>query len=439
MREPGSLYVRTSLTIFIALFIFLAFAAVVVFLNIMQPIARQSAADMAALMVLSAQTWVELSPEARPRFEIELNDYHQIFITQQKKTLQAVSFNHPYLIFLQEALEKRLQHPVKFSKEVIGEQNIWLDISLSKHIIHIGFPYQHIGANPPMVVFLLLIGAAVLIFLTSSLLVKRLTTPLEKLSQATLQMGRGKKVPPLVESGAKELTLLTRSFNQMNHRVQQLLDNRTTLLAGISHDLRTPISRIHIALELMGNKCDPELTDSIRSDLNEMNNLIAQTQELALSREKATAKLETVNLNELISLEVLKFKQEFELIEWQPTSSCNALISKTALQRVLQNLLQNAIRYGEDQPIVISLMREAEEFIICIADQGPGIPQAHRSDIFQPFFRLEASRNINTGGSGLGLAIVSQLCEIYGWSIELKTNEMKGSIFCLRIKSALLV
>ena len=188
MREPRSLYVRTSFTIFISLFIFLVFAAAVVFQNLMQPIARQAAGDMAALMVLSAQTWVELSPEVRPRFELELKNYHHILITEGGKKLNPADFSQPFLHFLKQALEQRLEQPIELFAEDLSQDSsedingliIWFDISISNHIISVGYPYQHIGLNPPKVIFILLLGAAVLIFLTSSLLVRRLTKPLEE-------------------------------------------------------------------------------------------------------------------------------------------------------------------------------------------------------------------------------------------------------------------
>ncbi|WP_198264008.1 ATP-binding protein [sulfur-oxidizing endosymbiont of Gigantopelta aegis] len=430
MRKPSSLYFRTSLTIFVALFIFLAFAAVVVYQNLMQPIARQAAGDMAALMVLSSQTWVELSPEARSRFTIELKSYHHILITDQQKNLSPIVHRHPFLHFLKEALEKRLQQNIVLLED---DKNVWLDIRLSEQVVRIGFPYKHIGPNPPIVIFLLLFGAATLIFLTSSFLVRRLIKPLEKLSQATMQMGTGSKVPPLDESGAKELCQLTRSFNQMNQRVQQLLDNRNTLLAGISHDLRTPIARIHLGLELLDKQNDQALIDDIRADLDEMNHLIGQTLELAISREKALDNLKRVEINELIAQEVDKFHHQYALIEWQASTACYALISQTALQRIIQNLLQNAIRYGDNTKIKVTLSSSAEKIVLCVCDQGPGIPDEYKNKIFEPFFRLEKSRNVSTGGTGLGLAIVSQLCELYGWTIELKNNPHKGSTFCLNI------
>ena len=438
MKQPRTLFARTSLTIFIALFIFMVFASGVVFQYLMQPIARQAAGDLAALLVLSAQTWVELPLETRPTFADELANYHDLSISDPGDKIIPLSRNSTFFQFLKQALEERLEQPVNLFEELSNERWIWVEIPMSEHLIHIGFPYQHIGPNPPKVIFLLLVGAGLLIFITSSVLVRRLTKPLEKLSRATLQMGQGVPVAPLQETGAKEFVLLTRSFNQMNRRVQQLLANRNTLFAGISHDLRTPISRIHLALELLKSQSDPELIKSIHSDLEEMNHLISQTLELATSYEKAQEKLEFIDLSELISSEIEKFQTEPGTIKWRPETSCTALISVTALQRILQNLIENALRYGDNLPIEISLTSNQQQIELCVIDQGPGIPPEHQSDIFQPFYRLEASRNTNTGGNGLGLAIVSQLCELYDWHIEVKRNENngnenKGSTFCLTI------
>ena len=433
MKHASSLYVRTSLTIFIALFIFMVFSSIVVFQYIMRPIAKQSAGDLAALMMLSSQTWVELSDDARPRFEEELKSYHNLLITSVPKKLILFEHDRPFSYFLKKALKERSDQTIKLYYEATSEQTIWAKIPISDYVLLIGFPYNHIGANPPKVFFLLLIAAAVLIFLTSSFLVRRLVKPLEQLSRATLQMGHGTQVAPIEESGAQELVLLTRSFNKMNQRVQQLLDNRDTLLAGISHDLRTPISRIHLALELIKTTKDEELIDSIRHDLDEINQLISQTLELASSKEKALNKLEIIDVNELLLSEVEKYQQIYTLIEYTPLIACKAAVSKTALQRILQNLIENAIRYGNNLPVKITLNSSQQAVKICIIDQGPGIPAAFQKQIFQPFFRLEGSRNSATGGSGLGLAIVSQLCETYNWTIRLDSSENAGSTFCILI------
>ena len=435
MKQPSSLFVRTSLTIFISLFIFLAFAALVVFQNLISPIARQSAGDMAALMLLSAQTWVELPVEARPRFEIELKQYHRLYIAEQPQPLDKIDIHHLFYNYLLEAFEKRLNQPVIIPGQSTRNETrfIWVDIPIAEHTIQIGFPYSHIEPNPPRVLFLLLSGAAVLIFLTSTLLVRHLIRPLENLSQATLQMGRGNVVAPLQETGARELKQLARSFNQMNARVQQLLDNRTTLFAGISHDLRTPISRLHLALELMEDKPDRELIQAARSDLEEMNHLIQQTLELAVGKEQARIKCQIINLNRLITDEVKKFRLEYPAIIWSELPACRISVSPTAVQRILQNLLHNAVCYGQSKDISIGLEQQDDQVVLCVTDQGKGIPQEKTKQIFEPFFRLEQSRNAQSGGSGLGLAIVRQLCDLYGWEITVQSELNEGSVFCLHI------
>lgn len=436
MKQPRTLFARTSLTIFIALFIFMVFASGVVFKYLMQPIARQASSDLAALMVLSAQTWVELPVITRPKFVEELENYHGLTISAQRDNTDPFESNSPFFLFLKEALEQRLEQPVSLYEEVTNERWIWIDIPMSEHLIHIGIPYNHIGPNPPIVFFLLLVGAALLIFITSSVLVRRLTKPLEKLSQATLQMGQGVPISPIQETGAKEFVLLTRSFNQMNHRVQQLLANRNTLFAGISHDLRTPISRIHLALELLNNENDPELITSIENDLDEINQLISQTLELATSYEKVQAKLEHIDLSELAASELEKIQYKPGIIKHFPEVKSTASISVTAFQRIFQNLIENAIRYGNNLPITVSISSNPQHIIVCISDQGPGIPLEHQSEIFQPFYRLETSRNTSSGGSGLGLAIVNQLCELYDWHIAVSNNENKGCSFCLTVNKS---
>ena len=146
MKQPRTLFVRTSLTIFIALFIFMVFASGVVFHYLMQPIARQAAGDLAALMVLSAQTWVELPPDSRPRFEQELADFHGLSISDRNDTLRPIENDHPFFHFLKQTLEELLEQPVDLFEDVNNDRWIWVDIPMSRDLIHIGFPNQHIGA-----------------------------------------------------------------------------------------------------------------------------------------------------------------------------------------------------------------------------------------------------------------------------------------------------
>lgn len=433
IRRPGTLFARTSLTVSIALLIFVIFSSGVVLYYIMFPIARQAAGNLAALMVLSAQTWAELPPYTRPDFEGELKNFHGLTLFERETQIKPVNVKTPFIHFLENALQERLEKQVDILEDPADSSQLWVDISMGIHHLRVGFPMEQAGPNPPLVIFILLIGAALFVLITSTLLVRRLTRPLEDLALAARQIGKGKKLEPLKEKGPEELALLAKSFNQMNQHIQQLLANRTTLFAGISHDLRTPIARITLALEFLDNQQEAELITGIKKDLAEMNQMISQTLEIARGFDNDDCKAERVDLNQLLSAMITEYQNDSQQIVWQPAPACSMMIVEMALKRVLVNLIENAIRYGEGNPVSIQLECMDKQALVRVMDRGPGIPEELREAVFEPFYRLELSRNSSTGGNGLGLAIVSQLCDKYGWIINIDSRQGGGTVFSLKI------
>jgi two-component system osmolarity sensor histidine kinase EnvZ len=250
------------------------------------------------------------------------------------------------------------------------------------------------------------------------LLVRRITRPLARLSEATSHIGHGEILAPLPETGPRELVDLTHKFNSMAGELTELVENRTTLLAGISHDLRTPLTHMRLALEmLVPDKADAALIERLRRDTEQMDQLIGYTLELARGLEAHEA--EEVDLREFIDGIITNYRQADTVIDWEPQSYCPLSIDTMAMQRVLINLFDNAIRYGGNKPVMVRCHRDKEATIIQVLDRGEGIPAAEREAVFRPFHRLETSRSRKTGGSGLGLAIARQLCDARGWTIEL--------------------
>lgn len=433
IRRPGTLFARTSLTVSIALLIFVIFSSGVVLYYIMFPIARQAAGNLAALMVLSAQTWAELPPYTRPDFEGELKNFHGLTLFARETQIKPVDDKTPFIHFLESALQERLEKRVDILEDPADNSQLWVDISMGIHDLRVGFPVGQAGPNPPLVIFILLIGAALFVLITSTLLVRRLISPLEDLALAARQIGKGNKLQPLKENGPEELALLAKSFNQMNQHIQQLLANRTTLFAGISHDLRTPIARITLALEFLDNEQEAELITGIKKDLAEMNQMISQTLEIARGFDNDDCKAERVDLNQLLSAMITEYQNDSQQIVWQPAPVCSMMIVEMALKRVLLNLIENAIRYGEGNPVSIQLECMDKQALVRVMDRGPGIPEELREAVFEPFYRLELSRNSSTGGNGLGLAIVSQLCDKYGWIISIDSRQGGGTVFSLKI------
>ena len=433
MGRPKTLFARTGLTIAAAMLALLLFFSGVVLYFILVPMARQASADLGALIMLSVQTWVELPPLTRPDFQDELRARHGITLAHADSPLEVITLKTPYMQFLEEALTARLGKATPLMIDPAQAGWIWVDVSMAEHKLRIGFPHDHIGVRPPTALFLLIAGAVIITLITSLLLVRRLTRPLARLANATSRFGRGEQPESLPEEGPEELMLLARNFNRMTDQVRQLLTNRTTLLGGISHDLRTPITQLQLAIELLQNDKEQVLLDGMRRDLTQMEQLIGRTLELARGLEDSSQEQEDWDLAALVDETLRDFTHREKRIDWSAPSPCILHVSRVALRRVLANLLENALRYGGDQAIAVQLQCLGNGAQIDILDRGPGIPGELLEAVFQPFYRLESSRNEATGGSGLGLAIVRQLCGRHSWEIELKPREGGGTDACLTI------
>ena len=426
MSRPRTLFAKTGITLTIALLVFVVFCigAMVVYIAI--PLARQGSDDLAALMILSARTWIELPPASRPFLEEELMVDYQLKVSPAENRLPFSKAPLPYLLFLEEALEKRMGSPVAVRKGEQPEPWFCADIPVGGQFIRVSFPWSRIGAQPPLALILIIAVAALVILLTSLLLVRRITQPLARLAEAAAHISHGEILKPLPESGPRELADLTHKFNSMARELTDLIENRTTLLAGISHDLRTPLTHMRLALEMLGqDKADATLIDRLRQGTEKMDQLIGYALELARGLESHEA--EEVDLREFIDGIITNYRQSDTAIDWKPESYLPVSIDTMAMQRVLVNLFDNAIRYGGREAVTVRCQRDGKAAVIRVLDRGEGIPASEREAVFRPFHRLETSRSRKTGGSGLGLAIARQLCKAHGWTIELLPREGGGT------------
>ena len=203
-----------------------------------------------------------------------------------------------------------------------------------------------------------------------------------------------------------------------------LLTNRTTLLAGISHDLRTPLTRMRLALALLPESVDPDLVVRFERNLESMDELIGDALRFASGTREAAQEIELAPF-------VAEIAQSFEqpvTLHCRTSETQRVTLAPNAFRRVLVNLISNGLQHGGRVEVCV------EADTVRVQDDGPGIPEEHREDVFQPFFRLDASRNTATGGSGLGLAIVQQLCQAHGWKVGIddRADGASGAQFWLR-------
>ncbi|MDH2917175.1 MAG: ATP-binding protein [Gallionella sp.] len=417
IQTSRSLFRSTATTVAVALLIF-QFILIAATVNyVMLPMAKRSADDLSALLVLSAQTWVELPPETRKDFELELIRKHQFMLFEDMPPLPPRSDLLPYLSLLDSALSARTGELVSVKVTKLETTWFWAEVHTGGKLIRIGFPKERLDMDPSMMLTLALAAMVVLTLFTALILARRITRPLSQLSLAAKRIGEGELPESLPETDIKELSGLALTFNQMAFQVRELLANRTVMLAGISHDLRTPLTRMRLAIEMLPEATDPKLVARLRHDIEYMNQLIGEF--LALSRDMQKEVAEQVDITGLLQELADDLRETGAQVEWQPREHLLRPVGPTSLRRTLSNLLNNACRYGEGKPVEIQLEANGQSTVIRIMDRGPGIPPAELENVFRPFYRLESSRSPVTGGSGLGLAVARQLSEANGWRIEL--------------------
>ncbi len=423
-KKPTGLLARAAMTIAAALIVYDIFSHIVIGYYILFPIAKQSADDLAALMVLSAQRWEELSTIGRAAFETELSE-KGLRLARADEPLPESTDYVPYLNYLKNALTERTGSAAVIRTSWNDGKWFWVDIPLTRQNIRIGFSSKRLPMDVPGAVMFLMLAGAVLTLSMALIFVRRLALPIDRLSQAALRLGRGETPAPIPETGPQELAALAKTFNRMALQVKELLANRTTLLAGISHDLRTPLARMHLAVELLSGKADTELLEGMRRDLDGMNELIGEFLELSRGLEKEDK--QPTDISRLLHELVDDAQRGGADIDCETDDPCVLNIRPVALRRVLCNLVENAVRYSDNQPVSVCHEYVNGKVFIKVLDCGPGIPPDQREAVFRPFHRLEQSRSSATGGSGLGLAIARQLADANGWQIELLPRQGGGT------------
>ena len=424
-RRSLSLSQQNALRLALVFVLFEVLAALAVVFLLMLPMARRATADLAGLMVLSAQTWSELPPATRPAFERELNTAHALQLVEEPPHgASPVGWHGPYLRDLVTQLETRVERPVHLNgADQAGEPWVWVDLPSGGQTLWLGFLRSRVGPRPLAAAGLTLAAGMLLAALAAWWLGQRIVAPIKAFDAAAAILGRGETPALLPETGPRELAALARRFNRLSLQIHDLLEARTTLLAGLSHDLRTPLARMRLALEMFDRHPGPVWIERLERDIEEMTRLVGDVLELArgLGQEAAVP----VDVAGLLRELAEPARAEGAQIEVQ----CPDLLLNTApasLRRVLGNLLDNALRYGGDGPVQLRVEAVGGGWRIGVLDRGPGIPADQMEAVFRPFHRVETSRSPTTGGSGLGLAIVRQLAQANGLQVWLENRPDGG-------------
>jgi len=290
--------------------------------------------------------------------------------------------------------------------------------------------FRHALPQPPADRPIKLIALVAITGITVALLagwaVRRLTRPLATLADAATGLARNLDQPPLPETGPTEVSRAAKAFNSMQRDLKTLVETRAQALAGVSHDLRLPLTRVRLRLERVA---DAEVKRSIESDLDEMEHMITGTLDYLRAGNGSEAVVRT-NINALIEGVAEDMEALGATVRLHGKAQSPMSVRPRGLRRCLGNLMENARRYGSNE-IDVTVIDAGDSLTVRIEDRGPGIPAEERERVFEPYVRLEQSRAKHTGGTGLGMAIARAIARGHGGDVTL--SERAGGGLCAAV------
>ncbi|HLI13072.1 MAG TPA: ATP-binding protein [Alphaproteobacteria bacterium] len=281
--------------------------------------------------------------------------------------------------------------------------------------------------SPTTYIFVLwMVGSSLVLVAIATVFMRNQVRPIRRLAAAANSFGKGRDVPNFRPAGASEVRQAAQAFIQMRNRIKRQIEQRTEMLAGVSHDLRTPLTRMKLQLAMLGDTPEAE---ELKADVVEMERMIDGY--LAFARGEGTAAPEPADLAVVLEQVVGAARKEGATIDLETEPHLVVPVRLDALKRCLMNLISNAARYGKH--VRVSAGRAQDMIEIMVDDDGPGIPRDQREAVFRPFFRLDPSRNIQTGGVGLGLTIARDVVHGHGGELVLDDSPLGGLRARLRL------
>ena len=318
---------------------------------------------------------------------------------------------------LQQALEG-LNRPFVYDLSNLDKGAI-ITLQFEKDLLIITVDKDRIYSESAFVFLLWMFFASLILLILAYYFMKGQIRPLKRLAIIAETFGRGLDAPELKGSGSLEIRQTTNAFNQMRTRIKRFLKQRTDMLAGVSHDLRTPLTRMKLPLSLMK---DDDAKKELEHDINEMTAMLNSY--VNFVRGEASETIENININYLIKNICNSSISQKHIITDNYSKKIETSGRPLQIKRAIQNIIDNAKRYASK--IHVDVNSNDEECFISISDDGPGIPEKNYEDVFKPFFTLDSSRNKLKGESGLGMTIARDIIRSHGGDIKLSKSIMGG-------------
>lgn len=329
----------------------------------------------------------------------------------------------PFIRLVAEKIRENLGQETLVAINHLGVPGLWISFSIGqdeywvvipRFLTERPFPWQWFGWAA--LVAMLSLGGAYVI-------AARINRPLRFLVKAAGRISHGEQPPRLPEEGAEEMREVQRTFNEMSEALARLDSERTLLLAGISHDLRTPLARLRLAVEMLPDEVGEATRNGMIQDISDMDNIINQFLDFVRGVEGEPAQL--VDINALIQSVTERHARAGREVELRLSSNYKVPLRPLAIHRLIGNLIDNAFAYGKGK-VAVSTRITAGYIIISVMDNGPGIPDNQMNRLLRPFERMDSARG-NEGGSGLGLAIADRIAKLHKGKLEL-LNRPEGGL-----------
>ncbi len=386
--------------------------------------------------------WIKANKGMTRSLVGEIKTLSDVYSTENKKQIDYITNvykeNFDYVInsistsFPEDIYERRFS-PMDRSlrrelKSTFGNGNYWFNtvkyidivevrVKLGDKNLQFFFPKERIATSSVRVFVLWVTLPSIILILIAILFLKNQTRPITNLAKAAQRFGKGDYINEFRPSGAREIRNAAYEFDRMAKRINRHLNQRSEMLSGISHDLRTPLTRLKLQLAMIGDK---DISKNMSKDIDEMENMLNDYLQFAKTQVKE--RTEKMILGDIFLS--IKNKINNSMLKIKIESEISLYGRKNALERCFVNIINNGLTYGDK--VEVAVQKSSNRAVILIDDNGPGIPTEHFRNVFKPFFRLDQSRSLNKSGVGLGLAIVEDIVNSHGGNIQLSSSLMGG-------------
>jgi len=388
-----------------------------------EPRARQVAQQIVSIVNLTRAALITAQPSKRLDLLGDLSKEEGIQVYQGEPGERVAPLpDRPFLRLVESEIRRQLGPDTRLATSRGEARGAWVSFSIDGDEYWVFMPRSRLERADSLrwagwgvlVLALALLGAY--------LIVARINRPLRELAGAAAEIGRGRTPPPVAESGPSEIRTLANAFNRMAEDLRRLDEERALLLAGVSHDLRTPLSRIRLGLEMLDGTNDTTLKAGLEQDIEDIDAAIGQFLDFARLAE-GEAPVPGGDLNAVVREVCERYARAGKAVSTRLETLPPLALRPHAIQRLVANLLDNALRHGGPE-VEVATRPESGCALIEVLDRGPGIPAGDAERMLQPFTRLDAARS--GAGTGLGLAIVDRIARMHGGSVKLLARDGGG-------------